>query len=90
MASYGRFKVAEPPKGSGPTPLNAQGHRRAPETSAQRFDELPKLDCFLRAGAVPVISVSLALRFVPKADIALPIRFLPIRRKARCRSPRVD
>ena len=30
------------------------------------------------------------VRFVPKADIALPIRFLPIRRKARCRSPRVD
>ena len=30
------------------------------------------------------------VRLVPIADIALPIRFLPIRRKARCRSPRVD
>ena len=30
------------------------------------------------------------VRFVPKADIALPIRFLPIRLKARCRSPRAD
>jgi hypothetical protein len=30
--------------------------------SAQRFDELPKLDRFLRTGAVPVISVSFALR----------------------------
>ena len=30
--------------------------------SAKRLDELPKLDRFLRAGAVPVISVSFALR----------------------------
>ena len=32
------------------------------QTSAKRFDELPKLDCFLRAGTVPIVSVSLAFR----------------------------
>ena len=31
-------------------------------TSAKRFDELPKLDCFLRAGAVSIISIPFALR----------------------------
>ena len=38
-------------------------------TSAQRFDELPKLDCFLRAGAVPVISVPFALRRTTTSDV---------------------
>jgi hypothetical protein len=41
------------------------GHVRfTPESghwSAKRFDELPKLDGFLRAGAVPVIPIPLAL-----------------------------
>jgi len=31
-------------------------------TSAERFIELPKLDCFLRSGTVPIISVPLTLR----------------------------
>ena len=37
-----------------------------------------------------ICSAQAHVRFVPKADIALLVRFLPIRRKARCRPPRVD
>jgi hypothetical protein len=48
-------------------------------SSAKRFDELPKLDGFLRAGAVPVITVSLALwrttaSTVHPADLQAPHR----------------
>jgi hypothetical protein len=39
--------------------LNGRLERR---TLAERFDELPKLDHFLRAGAMPIVSISLALR----------------------------
>jgi hypothetical protein len=42
-------------------PLDVRFTPESGHSSAKRFDELPKLDGFLRAGAVFVVSIPLAL-----------------------------
>ena len=93
MASYGRLKVAEPPKGNGLTSRNAQGAARAPAQPGRVIVKLEDDD--IRApifGMGRVVSISRRIRIlvITTTNLHDSERLAPVLKHVNCVGKSVD